>query len=155
MTDKEALRKLVIRSLAGTGTSIAGVIAIKKFDLTLFSTSQNISPIITVILSYFILGDKIKCEDVLLLFIVVTGIFITKICGFFPDLSACRHTITNRDVIKSKPSVFDYLVLVYIPLGIAFTNILLRKMKGLHFIQLSVYKIIIALVISVIISLAL
>ena len=88
---------------------------------------------------------------------MVSGIFITKLCGFFPHLYDCPITTikTHRDVVEHDPSVFDYLVLIYIPLGIAFTNILLRKMKGLHFIQLSVYKIVIALIISLIISLAL
>ena len=149
MTDREALKKLVIRSLAGTATSIAGLVAIKAFSLTLYATAQNISPVVTVVLGYFMINDKIKCEDVLLLFIVLGGVFVTKLCAFFPDLDHCPTPA--KDKVMEGPSAFDYILLAYIPIGIAFTNILLRKMKGLHFIQLSVYKIIIALSVAAII----
>ena len=54
----------------------------------------------------------------------------------------------TKDDAHNNKSTFGYICLVYIPVGIALSNILMRKMKGLHFIQLSLYKIVIALIIA-------
>jgi hypothetical protein len=54
----------------------------------------------------------------------------------------------KKDDDYNHRSTLGYICLAYIPVGIGFSNILLRKMKGLHFIQLSLYKIFIALIIT-------
>jgi hypothetical protein len=153
LTNAKALKQLTLRSLAGTATSIAGIIAIKKFSLVLYATAQNISPVVTVVLGYFLINDKIKLEDVALLAVVLLALFVKFIPEIFPD---APHFLPReaKDPAKAgapvapAPTVVDYLLLLYIPLGIALSNILLRKMKGLHFIQLSVYKILYALAIA-------
>ena len=129
-----------MRSLFGTATSISTLVVIKEFNLTLQSIASNFGPIFTVILSYFMLGDKVLGEDILLLIVVMSGIAIK----FYPQIFDKGHS-TNPD---ADASIFAYVCLVYIPIGCALSNILLRKMKGLHFIQLSLYKIVIALMIS-------
>ena len=80
------------------------------------------------------------------------GLFIK----FYPNifLKGNDHGKTDDDHIGLSESylIFNYVLLAYIPLGIALSNILLRKMKGLHFIQLSVFKITFALIVAIIIS---
>ena len=79
-------------------------------------------------------------EDILLLIIIMIGIAVKIYPAIFDKADS------SPDLKKA--NIYDFLFLAYIPLGIALSNILLRKMKGLHFIQLSVYKIITALLIS-------
>jgi drug/metabolite transporter (DMT)-like permease len=143
-TAKSDLKNLVTRSLFGTATSIAGLVVLKEFDITLYAIASNFGPIMTVIFSYFLLRDKIQREDMLLLSIVMVGLAVKF---SFPEHS----TGSKHDAHKSGRSTFGYLCLAYIPVGIALSNILMRKMKKVHFIQLSIYKIIIALVITTII----
>jgi hypothetical protein len=133
------LKKLIIKSLFGTATSITGTVVLKKFGLTLFAVVGDFGPILTVVFSYFLLKDKIKGEDKLLFVIIVSGLAVK-----FSHPETAKHHDVHADA-----SVLDYIFLGYIPLGIAASNILLRKMKGLHFVQLNIYKIMIALVIAV------
>ena len=138
-TDKSNLKNLIIRSLFGTATSIAGLIVLKEFDITLYAIAANFGPIMTVIFSYFMLRDKIQREDMLLIVIVMIGLAVKFSC---PEDSVAKHS-----VLKGR-TVFGYICLAYIPIGIALSNILLRKMKKVHFIQVCVYKITIALIIA-------
>jgi hypothetical protein len=137
ITDKAKLKKLIIKCLFGTATSISTAVVVKEFGLTFFAVASNCGPIFTVILSYIVLRDKILREDMLLLVIVLSGIAV-KLA--FPEPIA-----TNTNNIKTTSG---YILLAYIPIGIAASNVLLRKMKGLHFVQINIYKIIIALTIS-------
>jgi drug/metabolite transporter (DMT)-like permease len=114
---------------------------IKEFDITMFAISNNLGPIATVIFAYIFLRDKIKREDMLLLAIVIVGLAIKF--SFPQDLAGSKN-----DVHKSGKSIFGYICLAYTPVGIALGWILMRKMKKVHFIQLSLYKIIIALVVT-------
>ena len=139
ITDKAKLKKLIIKSLFGTATSITGVVVLKEFGLTFFAIAGNFGPICTVILSFILLRDKIQKEDMLLLVIVMSGVVIKF---SYPE------TESQNDNTHNKKSTLGYIFIAYIPIGIAASNILLRKMKGLHFIQLNIYKIIIALMIS-------
>ena len=139
ITDKAKLKKLIIKSLFGTATSITGVVVLKDFGLTLFAIAGNFGPIFTVILSFILLRDRVQKEDMLLLVIVLSGLAVK-----FSHPETAKHHDVHADA-----SVLDYIFLGYIPLGIAASNILLRKMKGLHFVQLNIYKIMIALVIAV------
>ena len=63
----------------------------------------------------------------LLLVIVIVGLAIKF---SFPQDSPG----SNNDVHVSKKSIFAYICLAYIPVGIGLSWILMRKMKKVHFI---------------------
>jgi drug/metabolite transporter (DMT)-like permease len=58
-TAKSDLKNLVTRSIFGTATSLASLVVIKEFDITMYAISSNLGPIMTVIFAYFLLKDKI------------------------------------------------------------------------------------------------
>lgn len=110
-TDKSTLKNLVIQSLFGTATSIATLIVLKEFDITLYAIAANFGPIMTVIFTYFLLRDKIQREDMLLIVIVMIGLTVKFSCP--------EDSVPSKDSAHKGKSVFGYICLAYIPVGIA------------------------------------
>ena len=69
-------------------------------------------------------------EDVLLLVIIVIGIVILSIPSFLGSES------TTTEIAKPWYAWFG---IIYVPLGLSYCNVIMRKMKGLHFIQVSLF----------------
>ena len=63
--------------------------------------------------------------------IVVIGVTVMSLNGYFSTSS------TGQILIHPW---WAYFGLFYIPIGSAGSNILMRKMKGLHFIQIALFK---------------
>ena len=87
-----------------------------------------------------------KNEDILLLVIIVAGIIVLTVPSF----------IGTKTVSSESQYIpwYAYLGIVYVPLGLSFTNVIMRKMKGLHFVQVSVFKLFISIPMAVIYLLA-
>lgn len=84
-----------------------------------------------------------KREDVGLFIIIIAGLVVRFTVG---------NTGNNmKAMTATNVKFYDYIFLAYVPIGLAATDILLRKFKKLHFVTLSVYKIVIACLISFII----
>jgi len=73
-----------------------------------------------------------KKEDIFLMFIIIIGVVIINIPSFF-DVASVKS-------VGSATPFYGYIGIFYVPVGLSLSNVLMRKMKGLHFVQLAVFK---------------
>ena len=74
--DRKSVCPLVFRSFQGTMTNIINYSVTKYIPLTLIAIVNNMSPLICVILAFFILKERIKGFEILMIILTVGGIFI-------------------------------------------------------------------------------
>ena len=124
-TTKANLKPLFMRGAFGTANSFFGILTTQYFSLVYVGLSNNLNPIATCLMAFFILREKMGREDILLLVIILIGIGILSVPSFFGTDS------TQTEIAKPW---FAWFGIIYVPLGLSFSNVIMRKMKGLHFI---------------------
>lgn len=73
-----------------------------------------------------------KGIDKILIIIVVTGVSIMSMDKYINP--------SHRDANHHGVPWWGYVGLFYVPVGLASSNVLMRKMKGLHFVTIALYK---------------
>jgi len=81
-----------------------------------------------------------KKEDMILMCVIIVGIAIITV----PSFTSVPDSVTV-EVIRP---FYAYIGIIYVPVGLSLSNVLMRKMKGLHFIQLSVFKLFVSIPIA-------
>ena len=74
-----------------------------------------------------------KNIDKILIIIVVTGVSVMSLDKYINP----SHRDANH---PSAVPWWGYFGLFYVPVGLASSNVLMRKMKGLHFVTIALYK---------------
>jgi len=95
--------------------------------------STNAAPLVTCFFSYIFLKEAMKGIDKLLIIIVVAGVTVMSMDTYINP----SHRDTNHSIAIPW---YGFLGLFYVPVGLASSNVLMRKMKGLHFITIALYK---------------
>ena len=72
--DKKSSGPLIYRSVQGSITNIINYSVTKYLPLTIIAIVNNMSPVMTVILAFFILKEKIKRFEMVMLFLTVAGV---------------------------------------------------------------------------------
>ena len=124
---------LLIRSVFGTFNGYFSIQNIKFFTLVYCGISTNAAPLVTCFFSYIFLREAMKGIDKILIVIVVAGVTIMSMDKYInPSHRDAHHNI--------EIPWYGYFGLFYVPVGLASSNVLMRKMKGLHFITIATYK---------------
>lgn len=74
-----------------------------------------------------------KNIDKILIVIVVTGVSVMSLDKYINP----SHRDANH---PNAVPWWGYFGLFYVPVGLASSNVLMRKMKGLHFVTIALYK---------------
>ena len=135
---------LLIRSTFGTFNGYFGIQNIKFFTLVYCGISTNAAPLVTCLFSYIFLKEAMKGIDKILIIIVVIGVTIMSMDKFIGPSHRDAH---HNTIIPW----YGYFGLFYVPVGLASSNVLMRKMKGLHFITIATYKYVIMMPLLVLI----
>ena len=128
---KPQSKQLFLRSIFGTLNGYFGAQNYKYFNLLFCGVSQNAAPITTCFFSAVFINEKMKTIDKFLMLIVVIGVTVMSLNGYLNS--------QNTNQVQIHPW-WAYFGLFYIPIGSAGSNILMRKMKGLHFVQIALFK---------------
>lgn len=94
-------------------------------DLVYVSLSQNATPWVTAVWSYFWIGERLKVKDILL------------ICGTFVGVTLI--TFGFADDGHKSPPLWAAIFCVMVPVLLAYAAILMSTMKGLHPNAVSLY----------------
>lgn len=73
--DRKSSGPLVFRSLQGCMDDMIGFTATAVIPLTMISIINNLSPLVTVVLAYFLLKERIACFELMLILLTVVGVF--------------------------------------------------------------------------------
>ena len=96
--------------------------------MTYIGIAQNLTPIITVFMSYFMVGEKIKCIDVLMILIGLVGVTLVT------------YGFTQKQELKEhSPPLLATIGAFSIPFLLSLGNITMSKMKGLDENTVSLY----------------
>ena len=72
--DRKSAGPLIFRTCQGSSTNIINFSVTKYLPLTLTSIVNNMSPLVTVILAFFLLKEKIKRTELIILILTVAGV---------------------------------------------------------------------------------
>ena len=109
---------------------------VKYISLLYVGLTFNISPILTVVLSYFILGEKLKVMDLVLIGVILAG--VTLIVVGYQDEYYKKHSHDKYD-IPTVPSLWAVIMLIFIIFAISWGNILAHQLANLHSATCAVY----------------
>jgi len=96
--------------------------------MTYIGIAQNLTPILTVIMAYFMVGEKIKSIDVLMIIIGFGGITMVTY-GF----------VQKQEMKEHSPPLLATIGAFTIPFLLSLGNITMSKMKGLDENTVSLY----------------
>ena len=96
-------------------------------SLVYIGLAQNVTPLVTVFMSYIMTGEKLKSSDIYL--IIVTFIGVTLITAGY------REPVEKQ----SQPPTLAIVGAFLIPFLLSYGNILMSKMKGLNENTVSLY----------------
>ena len=61
---------------------------IKYFSLIYIGLAQNITPLVTIVMSYFMTGERLKSIDIILIFITFIGVTFISYGFYLKELEA-------------------------------------------------------------------
>jgi len=93
-----------------------------------------LAPLVTCILAKIFLAETMKKIDMVQIIIIFVGVLLVILGSADPT-----HIDSKSNDLDHKPW-YAYLGLVFVPLGMGSSNVLMRKMKKIHFVTLGVYK---------------
>jgi drug/metabolite transporter (DMT)-like permease len=107
---------------------------VKYFELVYVGLAGNFVPLLTIVLSRCFLGEQISKVDKIVILISVIGV------GTITYGKIMKSELEEKDkkVDKSIP-IFALIGLLSLPLLSSAGAILMRKMKGLHWLTLTLY----------------
>ena len=74
--DRASSGPLLYRSMQGCISSVINFSAAACIPLTMIAIINNMSPLVTVVLAFFILKEPIKCFEILMIVLLVSGILV-------------------------------------------------------------------------------
>ena len=131
--DKKSAGPLVFRSIQGTMTNIINYSVTKYLPLTMIAIVNNMGPLVTLVFAYFLLKERIKRFEILMIALTVAGVLVVVISAD-PSASDSSTTATS--------STFKYVLygcLFCNPILVAGGSISMRKMKKFHEAVVSFY----------------
>ena len=127
--DRSSAGSLTFRSIQGSLTNIINYNNAAYLPMTIIAIVNNMSPLIAVVLAYFILKEKLKCFEILMIVLTLAGICVVVIFG------GSSETATTSTLI----TVLLYITLAINPFLTAGGTIVMRKMKKFHDATVSWY----------------
>ena len=102
---------------------------VKYLSLMYIGLTQNISPVLTVFLSYLFVGERVKLMDLFLLGVTLAGVTLITV-GYSDNY----YKLKTKDEynLPTVPPVWSIFVLLSIPFLRASNFILTHKMSSLH-----------------------
>lgn len=120
--NRDNVGALIFRTVQGNLSITIQFMCVKYFSLTTVGVTQNLAPLITVVLAYYILSEKLAFFQIAALIISFAGILIVILGGDVED-----DTHYGQDA-----GFFEYFVLLANPVLIATGTIAMRKMRKMH-----------------------
>ena len=135
MTCKQKFMKPLFYRVAMTAASILIFnIVCKYFPLVYIGLGGNLVPLITVFLSYLFLGEIINKFDKIAIFISIIGVGVITTAKF-----EAQSGQSDKKMQHDHTPILGVLGLFMLPLLSSSGAILMRKMKGLHWLTLTIY----------------
>ena len=123
--DRKSAPPLIFRTFQGTITNIINYSVTKYLPLTLIAIVNNMSPLICVVLAFFILKEKIKGFEIVMIVLTVAGVLTVVVFQNATEASDYPQT--------SKALEYGLYTALFInPLLTAGGSISMRKMKKFH-----------------------
>ena len=72
---------LIFRTIQGTFTNIIYFSVTKFLPLTFIAIVNNMGPLVTVVLAYFILKENLKCFEIVMITLSVGGVVTVILTG--------------------------------------------------------------------------
>mmetsp|Transcript_31552 Transcript_31552/g.41786 ORF Transcript_31552/g.41786 Transcript_31552/m.41786 type:complete len:176 (+) Transcript_31552:678-1205(+) len=129
--DRKSVGPLAFRSAQGSITNIINYSVTKYLPLTLISIVNNLSPLVTVILAFFILKERIKKFEIFILIITMGGVALVVIGG--------NGKQTDQGDASMAFIYMLYGALFINPFLTSGGNIAMRQMKKFHWSIVSWY----------------
>ena len=106
----------------------ANFTSIRYFTLTLVGLTNNLAPLVTVLLAVLILGEKMPLFKSFQLFVAFGGCVLMILSSSEPQVD---EEVTNADERISLFMIFQYVCLILNPIVIGYLNVLSRQMRNL------------------------
>ena len=124
---KKQFKNLFIRGSQATLLILIQFTIAKYLSLVYIGLAQNITPLVTVVMSFYMTGERIKRLDLALIFVTFIGVTLVTL-GFAQDDDL------NKDIpLLASIGAFS------VPFLLSYGNILMSKMKGLDENTVSLY----------------
>ena len=79
--DRKSVGPLIFRTIQGTCTNIINYSVTKFLPLTLIAIVNNMGPLVTVVLAYFILKENLKLFEIVMITLTVGGVVTVILTG--------------------------------------------------------------------------
>lgn len=77
--DRKSAGPLIFRSIQGTMTNIINYSVTKYLPLTMIAIVNNMGPLVTLVLAFFLLKERIKGFEIVMIFLTVAGVLVVVI----------------------------------------------------------------------------
>ena len=118
---------LLKRSLQASSLILIQFSIVKYLSLIFIGISQNCTPLVTVFMSFYMTGEKIRCFDFVLIFITFIGVMLV-ILG-----------IESQKKNAEGMPIYATIGAFMIPFLLSYGNIIMSQMRGLHENTVSLY----------------
>ena len=133
--DRKSVGPLIFRSCQSALGNIINFSVTKYLPLTFIAIINNLSPLIVVVLAFFILKERIKGFEIAMIVMTVIGVLIVVI---FQDPAAAEAS--GQEEAGPVLNVILYIALFINPFLSAGGSIAMRKMKKFHLAVVSWYN---------------
>lgn len=123
--DRASAGPLFFRSMQGVFSNVINFSATACVPLTMISIINNMSPLVTLVLAFIILKERIKFFEIVMIVLLVSGIIVVVV-------SADGEAADSSSNISQTLVWVIYGALVMNPFMIAGGAIAMRKMKKFH-----------------------
>ena len=114
---------LLFKTFSSTLIQIINMFSSKYIPLTIIGVVNNLSPMVTVLLAFLFLGERLRVLDLVLLGLLAAGIFTIV-------LGASKTANPQEKTISQAPWL--YVALFINPFLVASGTIISRKLKHIH-----------------------
>ena len=117
------IKALTFRTTQGAMTQIISYYCVKFLPLTIIAVTANLAPIITVVIAFLVLKEKVKNFEIIIMILSLAAIIVFVLKGE-PD----QQTLTKTSI----PVFVFYIALGLNPFLQASGTVAMRKMKKFH-----------------------
>jgi drug/metabolite transporter (DMT)-like permease len=118
---------LIFRSILAYSWNLLTLEIVRYFSLVYQGISMNAVPIITSVMSFFLLGETLKRVDILMVVITFFGVTLVTL-GF-----------KKTEKISTEIPLTAYLACFFLPVLLSYGNILMRRMAGVNLLTNTCY----------------
>ena len=123
--NKGNVNPLIFRTIQGTATNIINYSTAKFLPLTIIAIVNNMAPMLTVVLAYLILKERIKGFEIVMIGLTIAAV-VTVVVGENPE------STTGQPKASTVMTYLLYGALFLNPFLTAGGSISMRKMKKFH-----------------------